>query len=166
MQEEIDRVIGREREPSFNDRMNMPYTEATILEIHRVVTLVPLSVPHRNVKDTHIFGHFIPKNTVILPNIWAVHHDVKIWKDPDNFRPERFLDKNEPNKSEFVISFSIGKRACAGEPLARMELFLYFVSLLQTFEFVPPDGIIPSLEGIISPARRPKFQNICAKPRL
>ncbi|GAB6030774.1 hypothetical protein CHUAL_007622 [Chamberlinius hualienensis] len=163
VQNEIDRVIGRERQPSYNDRLNMPYTEAIILEVHRIVSLIPLSLPHRNVKEVTMRGYVIPKNTMIFPNLWAVHHDPNIWGDPETFRPERFIGSDgKLIKTEYVIPFSSGKRACVGEPLARMELFLYFVSLLQQLKFIPPNGKMPSLETYPGIATRPKFRNICA----
>ncbi|GAB6030768.1 hypothetical protein CHUAL_007617 [Chamberlinius hualienensis] len=166
VQDEIDRVIGQERDPSYNDRTQLPYTEATIMEIHRMVSLVPLSIAHRNTKEVFIQNYRIPKDTMIIPNLWAVHRDPKIWGDPENFRPERFIGMNgQVMKNDHLIPFSMGKRACAGEPLARMEMFLYFVSLLQNFTFVPPDGKMPTLEYYPGFVRRPIFQLVCAKPR-
>ncbi|GAB6030733.1 hypothetical protein CHUAL_007584 [Chamberlinius hualienensis] len=167
VQNEIDQVIGHEREPSYNDRTKMPFTEAVIMELHRHITLVPLSNPRRNFKDVTVLGYRIPKDTMIIPNLWAVHHDPKIWGDPENFRPERFLNENgQVKNSEYLIPFSVGKRACVGEPLARMEIFLYFVSLLQNFDFVPPEGEILNFDAHPGAARRPKSQVICAKQRV
>ncbi|GAB6023741.1 Cytochrome P450 2 sub R member 1, variant 2 [Chamberlinius hualienensis] len=165
VQDEIDRVIGQ-REPSYNDRVNTPYTEATICELHRIISLVPLSVPHRVMKDTILYGYNIPKDTMVLPNIWAVHYDKDLWGDPENFRPERFIGPNgDCVKPEYLIPFSTGKRACAGEPLARMELYLYFVSLLQNFAFSPPKGEKISLEAPPGFARKPLRNKICIKSR-
>lgn len=70
----------------------MPYTEATLREIMRFETLVPMSVPHRAMRDTTLAGFQIPKDTIVLAGIYALHNDEDIWKDPENFRPERFLD--------------------------------------------------------------------------
>ncbi|GAB6030771.1 hypothetical protein CHUAL_007620 [Chamberlinius hualienensis] len=166
VQNEIDSVIGRERQPSYNDRFNMPYTEAVILEVHRIVSLVPLSVPHRNVKDVVIGDYVIPQNAIIIPNLYAVHHDPNIWGDPETFRPERFLGPDgKLINTEYVLPFSVGKRACVGEPLARMELFLYFVSLLQQFTFIPPDGKMPILDCYSGISTRPKVKTICAISR-
>ncbi|GAB6023742.1 hypothetical protein CHUAL_008497 [Chamberlinius hualienensis] len=165
VQDEIDRVIGQ-REPSYNDRVNTPYIEATICELHRIISLVPLSLPHRVTKDTTLYGYNIPKDTMVLPNIWAVHYDKDLWGDPENFRPERFIGPNgDCVKPEYLIPFSSGKRACAGEPLARMELYLYFVSLLQNFTFSPPKGEKISFESPPGLARKPIRNNICIKSR-
>ena len=70
----------------------------------------------------------------------------KIWGDPENFRPERFLDEHgNIIKREELIPFSIGRRICLGESLAKMELFLYLATLFQKFEFLPasPDKVPP-----------------------
>nr|BAV93939.1 cytochrome P450 3200C1 [Chamberlinius hualienensis] len=163
VQNEIDRVIGHERQPSYDDRMQMIYTEATILEIFRKSCVVPLSIPHRCRKTITIGGHVIPQDVMVIPNIWAIHHDPRLWGDPHTFRPERFIDRGRRIiLSEYILPFSLGKRACVGEPLARMEIFLCFVSLLQHFTFVPPIGEELHLESYPGLTIRPKCENICA----
>jgi cytochrome P450 family 2 subfamily J len=141
VQAELDDVIGRQRMPSYEDRPNLPYTEATLLEIQRRGTVVPLSVPHRTMKDVELNGFKIPEDTTILPNIWSVHHDDKLFPDSMSFRPERFIDADgKVSKPDYLMPFSVGKRFCLGEPLARMELFLYFTSMMHKFSFKLPPG--------------------------
>jgi len=141
VQQEIDDVIGKERLPSMEDRSRMPYTEATILEVNRVGTVVPMNAPHTTMEDVTFGGYKLAKDTKVFVNIWAVHHDEAIFPDPFSFRPERFINADGKFvKSEAVIPFAIGKRFCLGEPLARMELFLYFTSILQKFNLVNPEG--------------------------
>ena len=84
----------------------------------------------------------------VIINIWAVHNDPDYWKDPGTFRPERFIDENgDFVKSNRVIPFSVGMRRCLGEQLARMEIFIFLVSLLQKFEFLPDeDEGLPPLD--------------------
>jgi cytochrome P450 len=140
VQQEIDEVVGRERLPSMDDKQRMPYTEATILEISRMTLLVPENVIRSTLEDVHLGGYLIPKGTSVYTNLWTVHHDEKMFPDPFTFRPERFLnERGQFVKHEAVIPFSMGKRFCLGEPLARMELFLYFTSMLQKFTFVNPE---------------------------
>ena len=105
---EIDSVVGRNRLPLITD--NLPLTEATIMEVQRLVTIAPLGVPHIAAEDTTLQGYTIPKDTIIICNIWAIHHDPKVWEDPEQFRPERFLDsKGNVCRPQEYMPFSIGK---------------------------------------------------------
>ncbi|CAN2388876.1 Cytochrome P450 [Pristimantis euphronides] len=149
VQAEIDSVIGCERPPSLTDKIQMPFTEATIMEVQRMTAVVPLSVPHMVSESTVFRGYTIPKESVVLANLWAVHRDPKVWEKPNDFIPSRFLDEHgQILKKEAFIPFGIGRRVCMGEQLAKMELFLMFVNLLQSFSFsFASDTFRPVLEG-------------------
>jgi len=164
VQEEIDEVIGPERTSCYSDRLRTPYTEATICEVQRMFTLVPNNVPHRNFEECKILGYTIPKDSFIMSNLWAVHNDPKLWKDPEVFRPERFLTATgEFVRDEHLIPFSVGKRQCLGENLARMELYLYFTSMLQKFTFKSDEpGGKPNMELRFGITVSPKHFNPCA----
>ncbi|GMR59734.1 hypothetical protein PMAYCL1PPCAC_29929, partial [Pristionchus mayeri] len=141
---EIHSVVGRNREATMADRARLPYTIAAIAEVQRVSNILPLNVMHRTLVDTEVGGQFIPARTLCLPQISAVMNDPQVFENPREFRPERFLldDGKTVNKSsmEQVIPFSLGKRQCAGEGLARMELFLGVVCILQKYRILPPEG--------------------------
>ena len=109
VQREIDDVVGRNRLPNLADKEQLPFTEATIMEAQRIGSIVPLGVPHYSSEDTTLFGYTIPANTMIVSNIWAIHNDPDVWKDPETFRPERFLhgDKLVAQPDEYV-PFSTG----------------------------------------------------------
>jgi len=81
-------------------------------------------------------GYKIPKNSVILANLRDAHHDQGYWKDPENFRPERFIDPltNKIVKHEAFMPFSTGKRTCLGDSLAKDSLFIFFSCLMQKFK--------------------------------
>ncbi|XP_045190792.1 cytochrome P450 2U1-like [Mercenaria mercenaria] len=149
LQEELDVVVGSERQPKLEDKFKLPFLEATILEGLRIAPVAPLSVPHAVHDDVTFRGYTIPKETTILVNLHSVLKDPTIWKDPNCFRPDRFLNENGKVTvpAEF-IPFSIGRRACLGESLARMELFLYTATLLQRFKLCSAeDGRLPSDHG-------------------
>ena len=150
LQLEIDDVIGRERTPSLNDRPNMPYMEATIMEGLRIAHAVPLAVPHSVNSDVIFKGHVIRKDTTVVANLHSVMMDPNLWEEPDTFRPERFLtaDHKKVEIPKYFIPFSLGPRSCLGETLAKMELFLYMTSLLQRFKLKPEDAVaLPPVKG-------------------
>ncbi|GFR77479.1 cytochrome P450 2U1 [Elysia marginata] len=143
---EIERETGGSRLPSVADKAKMNFLHATILEVQRISNVVPLSLLHRVSEDVTVRGYTIPKDTMIKPHLDAVHFDEKIWGDPHNFRPERFLnDKGDVVQSEHFLAFSLGRRMCVGEALARMELFLFVAMTCQRFKITPvdPDQLPP-----------------------
>uniref|UniRef100_L7N0U9 Uncharacterized protein n=1 Tax=Ciona intestinalis TaxID=7719 RepID=L7N0U9_CIOIN len=158
---EIDDVIETGHNGVVRYDTKLPYTKAVLQETYRIRTATPLGVPRRNTEDVTLMGYFIPKNTQIIPNLWWVHNDPEYWNEPDVFKPERHLDE-EGNliMSNRVIPFSIGARHCLGENLARTEIFLFLVSILQKFTVLPnPEDPNPPLEcspGIVnSPHKYP-----------
>ncbi|XP_025099198.1 LOW QUALITY PROTEIN: cytochrome P450 2F3-like [Pomacea canaliculata] len=156
--EEIHRVVGTERVPTIHDRPAMVYLEATILEVLRYADIVPLSLPHCTASHVELSGYTIPKGTFVLPNLESVLHDPETWGDPENFRPERFIGQDGTLlRFEEHIPFSIGRRVCLGEAVARMELFLYLAAMIQRFRFLLPEtGELPSLQGTLGIAHAPK----------
>ncbi|XP_017768827.1 PREDICTED: probable cytochrome P450 304a1 [Nicrophorus vespilloides] len=140
MQEEIDQVVGRSRLPTIDDRKDLHYIEATLREMIRKDPIVPLGLGRRATKDTTLAGYFIPENTLLLPNIWAMHNDPEFWGDPENFRPERFLDSNgHLVKKDLTLGFGAGKRLCAGETFARNTMFLMVTGIMQNFTLSMPE---------------------------
>ncbi|XP_054711043.1 uncharacterized protein LOC129220640 [Uloborus diversus] len=162
VQKEILDVLGPDRNPEFSDQKNMPYTHSVLLEISRWRTTVPLNILRYTLADTSVCGHNIPKNTIVLANFWAVHHDPNNWENPDKFEPERFLSTDGKSivKSIHLMPFSVGKRVCPGETFANMELFLYFVSIFQKFDVVFPDGFKPTFVGQVTLTCRPEDHKI------
>ncbi|XP_072187780.1 cytochrome P450 2K1-like [Excalfactoria chinensis] len=168
VQEEIDQVIGS-NPPRTEHRTKMPYTDAVVHEIQRFANILPLNLPHETTMDVTIKGYFIPKGTYVIPLLNSVLQDKTQWEKPCSFYPEHFLNsEGKFVKKDAFMPFSAGRRICAGETLAKMELFLFFTSLLQRFTFQPPPGVSPSdldLSGTTRFVIAPVTHEVCAISR-
>ncbi|XP_069775714.1 cytochrome P450 2K6-like isoform X2 [Narcine bancroftii] len=167
VQAEIDQVIECSRCPRIEDKRSMPYTTAVIHEIQRFTNIVPLNLPHSVTTDTYFRGYLLPKGTYVMPILTSVLQDKTQWEKPEEFYPPHFLDGDGKFvKRVAFMPFSAGRRMCAGKDLAKMEIFLFFTSLLQRFNFQCPPGepeldLTPQVSFIQSP--RP--HKLCAIPR-
>ncbi len=139
--EEIVRVIGK-RDPKLEDRQNMSFVEAIILEAHRYISLVQVLVPHYCTSDSELSGYLIPEGTMILANVWSLHHNENYWDQPWVFNPDRFIEKGKLVPADHinrqrVLNFGAGRRSCVGEIFAKNMLFILVTLLLQKFKFLP-----------------------------
>ncbi|XP_064420691.1 cytochrome P450 2D15-like [Latimeria chalumnae] len=165
--EEIDRVIGKDRDPTLKDQLEMPFTNAVIHEVQRSGDILPLGVLHMTCKDAEVMGYFIPKRTLIMTNLSSVLKDEKLWEKPHQFYPQNFLDADSKFvKHQAFLPFSLGRRVCLGEQLARMELFLFFTFLMQHLTFRVPQGIHkPKEDGELAFTLAPYPYKICVETR-
>ncbi|KAK3100020.1 hypothetical protein FSP39_013576 [Pinctada imbricata] len=148
-QEEIDRVVGQDREPSITDRPNLSITEACIMETMRVGTISGVGLPHETICDTTVGGYDIPKGTMVFINHWALHNDKAFWKNVDEFDPYRYLDQdgNLDSKPDNWLPFSAGRRICSGEAVAKAQFVLIVSNLLQKLTFKAPPGVHHKLDS-------------------
>ncbi|XP_036424095.1 cytochrome P450 2C8-like [Colossoma macropomum] len=138
-QQEIDEVLEGKAQACFEDRLNMPYTQAVIHECQRIAITVPTAF-HSTSRDTELMGYSIPKGTFVIANLSSVLSEEGQWKFPHEFNPANFLnEQGQFEKPEAFLPFSAGPRMCLGEGLARMELFLILVTLLRRFQFFWPE---------------------------
>ena len=103
----------QDRPPRMDDLSKLPFTEATLAEVARIRTVVPVGLPQSTSEDIHVDNVTIPKNTVIMSLLWAIHQDPEAWKNPEKFYPERFLnDEGRFCQPESFMPFLAGKFSC------------------------------------------------------
>ncbi|EFB16306.1 hypothetical protein PANDA_012930, partial [Ailuropoda melanoleuca] len=117
----------------------LPYTDAVLHEAQRLLALVPMGVPRALTRTTCFRGYTLPQGTEVFPLLGSVLHDPEVFEQPEEFNPDRFLDADGRfRKQEAFLPFSLGKRVCLGEGLARAELFLLLTAILQAFSLESP----------------------------
>lgn len=175
VQRELDRVIG-DQDLSVQDQQRLPYTEACILEVMRLIAIVPLGLPHTARRDVIVNGYVIPRGTVVLTNLWSAGRDRRVWSDADHFRPERFLRQSADGSTVVDRSlarkyypFGAGSRRCVGEKLGRTQVFYAFAWILRHF-YVMMDAdaetaLNEPLPVIFGDVMKPAKYHIRVKPR-
>ncbi|KAF0309855.1 Methyl farnesoate epoxidase [Amphibalanus amphitrite] len=148
--QELNSVVGPGRLVTLEDRARLPYTQALLAEVLRRSSTLALAVPHRAEADITVAGYRIPKDSRLLVNLYAIHHDPEYWVDPLEFRPDRFLHDGQYRPDKHLMPFGVGKRVCMGESLARMEQFLFLANIVHHFEVLTPAG-----------EKAPRFDYIC-----
>ncbi|KAF9456359.1 cytochrome P450 [Collybia nuda] len=152
--EEIDKVVGSERAPRWDDLVNLPYTMALVEEANRFRPVGPLGLPHEMVRDEVVDGFLYPKDAVVWINIYAIFHDERYFDKPNEFIPERFL-KHPYGVMEAVLDdparranlfFGGGRRVCPGITFAKSSLELNLVNLVWAFNLLPSKDPITGCE--------------------
>ncbi|KAG2356980.1 cytochrome P450 [Suillus spraguei] len=170
-QAEIDTVVGPDRLPCFSDRDSLPYTEALAKEVLRWNAVVPTAIPHRVTEDDIHDGYYIPKGSLIIPNIWFMLNDPRTYASPSEFSPARFLAKEgkEPETDPRTICFGFGRRICPGLHLADASVWMSVAMSLAVFDIskVVENGveITPEVDPSSGTISHPKPFKCSIKPR-
>ncbi|KAE9604123.1 hypothetical protein Lal_00001595 [Lupinus albus] len=171
-QEELDKVIGFERIMTENDFTSLPYLQCIAKETMRLHPPTPLMLPHKANANVKVGGYDIPKGANVHVNVWAVARDPAVWKDPLEFRPERFLEEDVDMKGhDFrLLPFGAGRRVCPGAQLGINLVTSMLGHLLHHFCWTIPEGMKPEEidmsenPGLVTFMRKP-IQAV-ASPRL
>ncbi|KAI1421045.1 cytochrome P450 oxidoreductase OrdA-like protein [Xylaria sp. FL1777] len=131
--EEIDRVVGSSRLPTYDDRGRLPYIQAIVTEAWRWHPVAPMGVPHVASADYVFDGYCIPKGAIIVQNIWWFMHDPAVYPNPSTFDPSRYLG-SDPAPDPRDDIFGYGRRICPGKYLAESTVWLTIARSLAVFE--------------------------------
>uniref|UniRef100_A0AC34RAI7 Cytochrome P450 n=1 Tax=Panagrolaimus sp. JU765 TaxID=591449 RepID=A0AC34RAI7_9BILA len=154
---ELDKIVGSDRQITVADRSQLVYCQAFINEALRMSNLLPLNLYHTNLKDVEIAGYKIKAGTRIVPQISNILYDSKVFPNPQVFKPERFIDNNgNLKKIEEFVPFSVGKRQCLGESLAKMELHIILTNFFNNYKITAIENELPSMEKIHGVTVQPK----------
>ncbi|KAG2153775.1 cytochrome P450 [Suillus bovinus] len=170
-QAEIDAVVGTDRLPSFADRDSLPYIEALIKESLRWNAVAPTGFGHCVSEDDIYDGYYIPKGTMLIPNIWSMLNDPQTYANPSQFNPERFLDNDGrgPEREPRTISFGFGRRICPGMHLADASIWISTVMSLAVFDIskIVENGVehTPEVDFSSGLVSHPKPFKCSIKPR-
>ncbi len=143
VQAEVDEVL-QGRTPTLADLRDMPYSLMVIKESMRVYPPVYALNGRIANEDVQIGDYLIPEGSYVLVSPWELHHDPRLFADPERFDPERFNAENEPTIPKYAyIPFGGGPRVCIGNSFAMMEAQLILTTMAQRFDFaLMPDQVI------------------------
>ncbi|CAL5444663.1 unnamed protein product [Camellia sinensis] len=142
LQNEVRKIAKGKLNITEDDLENMYYLKAVIKESLRMHPPAPLLVPRESIQDTKVMDYDIIAGTQVIVNAWAIARDPLLWEDPEEFRPERFLNSSIDFKGhnfEF-IPFGAGRRGCPGILFAMNVNELALASVVHKFNLSLPDG--------------------------
>lgn len=142
VEQELEAVVGKDNIVEESHIQKLPYLYAVMKETLRLHPALPLLVPHCPSEPCIVGGFSIPKGARVFVNVWAIHRDPSIWKNPMEFDPERFLrgawDYSGNDFSYFP--FGSGRRICAGIAMAERMTMFSLATLLHSFHWKLPEG--------------------------
>ncbi|KAH7857786.1 hypothetical protein Vadar_016455 [Vaccinium darrowii] len=142
LQAEVRGIAQHNHSITEDNLDQMPYLKAVIKETLRLHPPIPLLVPRESTKDVQVMGYDIATGTRMIVNAWSIGQDPTSWDEPEEFRPERFLNSSVDFRGhDFeLISFGAGRRGCPGIQFATMVNELALAKLVHEFDFALPDG--------------------------
>ncbi|KAK5646123.1 hypothetical protein RI129_004587 [Pyrocoelia pectoralis] len=140
--EEIQSVMnGSDRSFLFSDIQQMHYLELVVKECLRLYPSVPSITRKTDYDIVTSTGYLIPKDTIVIIHIYALHHNPKFYPNPEKFDPDRFLPENTKGRHPFsYIPFSAGPRNCIGQKFAMVEMKTAIASIIRNFVLKPIDN--------------------------
>ncbi|KAJ4811978.1 Cytochrome P450 84A1 [Rhynchospora pubera] len=149
VQQELADVVGMDRTVQESDLNRLPYLKCAIKETLRLHPPIPLLL-HETAENSEVAGYFIPKQSRVMINVWAVGRDKSAWKDAESFKPGRFAPGGDGANIDFkgnffeLLPFGSGRRSCPGMQLGLYALELAVANLMHCFDWTLPDGMKPA----------------------
>lgn len=145
LQNELETVVGLDRFVEESDLENLGYLEMVIKEILRLRPIAPLLAPHASIEDCKINEFHIPKDSIVVFNVYAIGRDPDVWDKAEEFYPERFAESSIDYRGrDFeLIPFGSGRRVCAGMQLGLTEIRMVLAQLVHCFDLELPEGMSP-----------------------
>lgn len=148
--EEIKRVVGDKQDLDLNDLSNLTHLTMCIKESLRMYPPVP-SITRMPISDINVDNKIIKKGTNVVVTILGLHHNPRLWPNPEIFDPNRFSPENAAKRDPFsYIPFSAGIRNCIGQNFAMNEIKICLVNVVRNFQLGLDESkpIMESLELI------------------
>uniref|UniRef100_A0A8C6R287 Cytochrome P450, family 24, subfamily a, polypeptide 1 n=1 Tax=Nannospalax galili TaxID=1026970 RepID=A0A8C6R287_NANGA len=152
--QEIQTVLPENQVPRAEDLRNMPYLKACLKESMRLTPSVPFTT--RTLDKPTVLGEYtLPKGTVLMLNTQVLGSSEDNFEDCNQFRPERWLQREKKINPFAHLPFGLGKRMCIGRRLAELQLHLALCWIIRKYNIVATDT--ESVEvlhlGILVPSR-------------
>lgn len=166
---ELDQVVGNKRFVLESDIPKLTYFQAVVKEVFRLHPGVPIIIPRKTDEDCEVGGYRVPKDCIVYVNVWGMARDAKVWEDPYEFKPERFIGSNVDVKGQDfnLLPFGSGRTSCVGWPLAHRMVHYYLAALLHAYEWDCPAEILNDVnEKVGLTLQKDKSLLGIPKPRL
>uniref|UniRef100_A0A8C2LUV7 Uncharacterized protein n=1 Tax=Cricetulus griseus TaxID=10029 RepID=A0A8C2LUV7_CRIGR len=143
--EEVQNVLGDGTSVTWNHLSQMPYTTMCIKEALRLYPPVPAIGRELSTPVTFPDGRSLPKGFLITLSLYGLHHNPRVWPNPEVFDPSRFAPDAARHKYAF-LPFSGGRRNCIGKQFAMSELKVAVALTLLRFELLSDPTRVPVLK--------------------
>ncbi|GMH25597.1 hypothetical protein Nepgr_027440 [Nepenthes gracilis] len=144
-QAELNRIVGKDNLVDESHIPNLTYLQSVINETLRLHPSIPFLLPRTTSADVELSGFTVPKNALVLVNVFVIGRDPSVWENPDAFEPERFVGSDIGFKGRHfeLIPFGAGRRICPGIPIVSRTLPLIEGSLIHSFDWKLDNGAAP-----------------------
>nr|ANY58168.1 putative CYP719 [synthetic construct] len=154
--QELKNCAGENGLIKVEDINKLPYLQAVLKETMRMKPIAPLAIPHKAVRETSLAGNKVEPGTRVMVNLYAIHHNPKVWIDPHKFKPERFLQGEENGggnlklMEQSLLPFSAGMRTCAGMELGKLQFGFSLANLVNAFQWdCAKKGMFPDMSDLL-----------------